>query len=102
MRRGATQDKQEIAMSARETVVTFPKADVLRRLALSDSGFIFDPVTGNSFTANSTGHAILRQLQRASEMTRIIDALRQEFAVEPGVAERDVVEFAGLLRNYFK
>ncbi|OGI40498.1 MAG: hypothetical protein A2V91_00165 [Candidatus Muproteobacteria bacterium RBG_16_64_10] len=83
--------------------VALPKADVLMRLALSDSGFVFDPVTGNSFTVNGSGLAILRRLQQqGSDLAGTVASLCEEFDVEAMAAERDVIEFANLLRNAFK
>ena len=79
-----------------------PDPATLRRLALSDSGFVFDPVTGNSFTANGSGLAILRQLQGGSTLGEVVAALGVEFEVASPVAERDVIEFIGQLRNAFK
>lgn len=81
--------------------VEFPKAEVLNRLALSDSGFVFDPVTGNSFSLNATGLAIVRRLQRGESLERIVETLQDEFEVEPRTAERDLIEFATLLRGAF-
>lgn len=81
--------------------VEFPAADVLNRLALSDSGFVFDPVTGNSFSLNVTGLAIVRRLQRGETAGQLIASLQEEFEVEPQTAERDVIEFAALLRGAF-
>lgn len=83
--------------------VALPRADVLMRLALSDSGFVFDPVTGNSFTMNSSGLAILRRLQQqGTDLAAAVASLCEEFDVEAMAAERDVIEFANLLRNAFK
>lgn len=82
--------------------VEFPKQAVLTRLALSDSGFVFDPVTGNSFTVNTSGLAILRLLQKTEDWTDIISTLQAEFEVSYPVAERDVIEFATALRSAFK
>ena len=83
--------------------VDLPKADVLTRLALSDSGFVFDPVTGNSFTVNGSGLAILRRLQlQGSDLAGTVASLCEEFDVEAMAAERDVIEFANLLRNTFR
>lgn len=82
--------------------VDLPKPDVLMRLALSDSGFVFDPVTGNSFTVNGSGLAILRRLQHETDLARIVASLCEEFEVDALAAERDVIEFANLLRNAFK
>lgn len=87
-------------MGAQE--VEFPKAETLQRLALSDSGFVFDPVTGNSFTVNATGLAILRGLQKGSALAPLLAGLAEEFEVDAPTAERDVVEFAGHLRSMFK
>lgn len=89
-------------MTARELAVTFPKQDVLRRLALSESGFVFDPVSGHSFTVNATGYSVLRKLQSATNVIELVDELHGEFGVDHAVAERDVLEFAGVLRNTFK
>jgi hypothetical protein len=74
----------------------------LGRLALSDSGFVFDPLTGNSFTVNTTGLSILRQLQKTEEWQQVIETLRSEFDVAHQIAERDVIEFAASLRSAFK
>lgn len=83
--------------------VDLPRAEVLMRLALSDSGFVFDPVTGNSFTVNGSGLAILRRLQQqGTDLAGTVASLCEEFDVEARAAERDVIEFANLLRNAFK
>lgn len=82
--------------------VAFPKQALLTRLALSDSGFVFDPVTGNSFTVNTSGLAILRLLQKYEDWSEIISMLQTEFEVIYSVAERDVIEFATALRSAFK
>lgn len=84
-----------------EPPVEFPKTETLQRLALSDSGFVFDPMTGNSFTVNSTGLAILRHLQRQSDLAQLLRILQEEFDLEPRVAERDVIEFVDLLNSQF-
>ncbi len=82
--------------------VEFPKQALLARLALSDSGFVFDPVTGNSFTVNTSGLSILRLLQKTEDWRDIINTLQADFEVSYPVAERDVLEFATALRSAFK
>lgn len=82
--------------------VEFPKQEMLGRLALSESGFVFDPVTGNTFTVNTTGLSILRLLQKTENWNQLIDALLEEFEIEYQIAERDVIEFATALRSAFK
>jgi hypothetical protein len=97
-----SQEYPEQMMATAGHSVEFPKVEALQRLALSDSGFVFDPMTGNSFTVNSTGLAILRQLQKGVSLDGLLKALPDEFEVDPLIAERDVIEFADLLRNQFK
>lgn len=69
---------------------------------MSDSGFVFDPVTGNSSTVNHIGLAILRQLRQDSDVKRAVAVLQQDFDVASFVAERDVIEFTSMLRNQFR
>ena len=80
----------------------FPHVESLKRLALSESGFIFDPVTGNSFTVNHTGLALLQLIQQTLDMERITKRLQAEFVIDATVAERDASEFAGLLKVNFQ
>jgi hypothetical protein len=76
-----------------------PPAEMLRRLAISESGFVFDPVSGHSFTTNDTGLAILRLLQKEQSIDPVLTTLEQDFEVAPRDLERDVLEFIGMLRE---
>ncbi len=80
----------------------FPNVESLKRLAISESGFIFDPVTGNSFTVNHTGRAILQLLQKTLDMEQITKRLQAEYAVDAPVADREAIEFANQLRGCFQ
>ncbi len=72
----------------------------LSRLAISDDGFIFDPLTGNSFTTNRVGLWILDQLKQGKSFQEIRQKMLEEFDVEPEVAERDLTDFIEQLRTY--
>ena len=74
-------------------------AEVLKRLAISDSGFIFDPASGDSFTANPPALAIIRLARDETDPQKIAELLAQEFDVSVTQAEREVVEFASVLRQ---
>jgi PqqD family protein of HPr-rel-A system len=71
----------------------------IRRLALSESGFVFDPVSGQSFTVNDTGLALLRLLQKSADEQQILDQLCQDFDAEPNDMARDLEEFVASLRE---
>ena len=48
------------------------------------------------------GLAILRRLQQGTDLPGIVASLSEEFEVDILAAERDVIEFANLLRNTFR
>jgi len=77
----------------------FPKLDVLNRLAVSESGFVFDPASGHSFTVNETGLALLRLLLKQQRLDQILETLSNDFNADPREIERDVIEFFGALRE---
>jgi hypothetical protein len=77
-----------------------PTAETLRRLAVSESGFVFDPVSGHNFTVNDTGLVILRRLQHDQDFSRLLQELQQEFDADPSEIERDIIEFVGMLREF--
>ncbi|MDX8389683.1 MAG: PqqD family protein [Mariprofundaceae bacterium] len=77
----------------------FPNDEIIQRLALNESGFVFDPINGLSFTANDTGLFILRSLQQKREMVDLQALISEHFSVDASTSERDIVEFAGQLRK---
>lgn len=78
----------------------FPALSNLQQLAISESGFIFDPSSGHNFTVNETGLSILRLLQKDNELEPLLKNLKKQYDVPTRELERDVLEFAGLLRDY--
>ena len=80
--------------------IVLPSTQSVRRLAVSESGFVFDPVSGHHFTVNETGLQILRYLQKEQDLPQLLAQLAQEYSVGTRELERDVVEFAGMLRKF--
>ncbi|MDQ6970436.1 MAG: PqqD family peptide modification chaperone [Mariprofundus sp.] len=77
----------------------FPDRDVLQRLALNDSGFVFDPLNGRSFSANDVGLYVLRFLQQSDDVKALMVSVSRDFDVKAADAQRDVTEFSGQLRK---
>ncbi|MCE1200522.1 MAG: PqqD family protein [Bacteroidia bacterium] len=69
-------------------------------IAISDNGFVFNPVTGESFTANPTGLEIMNQMRRGASAPQIVETLCNMFQVEPTQAERDLQDFIEMMRQY--
>jgi hypothetical protein len=82
------------------TSSSIPSAESLRRLAVSESGFVFDPTSGHHFTVNETGLVLLRHLQKNQDLSSILNAVTQEYNVNQRDLERDVLEFLRLLREF--
>lgn len=80
----------------------FPDPEAVARLALSDSGFVFDPVSGRSYSVNATGLALLRLLQKPTGLAEVVEALQERFEGDAATLERDVIEFASVLRSQIK
>jgi hypothetical protein len=82
-----------------DELALLPDAKTLQRLAISESGFVFDPVSGHSFTLNETGLTILRALQRDRHLDRLREGLTAEYDVDERALDRDLLEFLGSLRD---
>lgn len=78
---------------------SLPSASSIRRLAVSESGFVFDPSSGRSFTVNETGVSILRALQQELGLDAIRRELATDYEVAPQTLERDLSEFLGSLKE---
>lgn len=71
-----------------------------RNIAISESGFIFNPLTGDSFSANPVGQDIIRLLKEEKDKEAIIKELHKKYDVERTVVEKDLYDFFLMLRNF--
>jgi hypothetical protein len=69
-------------------------------IALSDSGFIFNPDTGESFTVNPLGASIINYLKKGKTIEEITSELHQQYEIDANTLEKDAEDFLGLLRNF--
>ena len=76
-----------------------PDPRTLERLAISESGFVFDPVSGHSFTLNETALTILRLLQKDRRIEDLRRQLLEDYEVDETTLDRDLLEFLGSLRD---
>ena len=73
----------------------------IRDLAISESGFVFDPMTGHTFTVNPTGLFVLRALEEGCTEEQAIERLQDSFDLAGGEdVARDVGEFVSRLREH--
>ena len=72
----------------------------LTQLAINDEGFIFNPLTGESWTTNQTGLFILKNLKEGKSQEEIAQLLSQEFDIDIETAQRDLIDFLDKIRSY--
>jgi len=73
----------------------------LTSLAISDSGFIFDPVSGHSYTTNQVGMEIIRFLKDDKDIPEIIECIIDKYDVDRDEFEKDLLDFTQNLKNYY-
>lgn len=72
----------------------------LQALAVSDTGFVFDPYTGVTYSLNRPGLTLLRGLTSALDREALVERLREEFEVGEEDLHRDLDEFLQQLREH--
>lgn len=86
--------------SANEAEVDMSVLQRLKDIAISDSGFVFDPVTGLTFSTSPTGRFILERLREGRDADGVIEALRETFdTTDRDDLIRDLKEFIRTLKE---
>jgi len=62
-------------------------------IAISENGFVFNPITGDSFTLNNTGIQILTLLKSGKTIDDIKELFAEEYDVDDLVLERYLQDF---------
>ena len=69
----------------------------LGSLAVSDNGFIFNPLNGDTYTLNPTGNFIVQALKDNKDKDIVLSMLVEEYEVSYQDAERDYDNFISQL-----
>ena len=72
---------------------------LLADLAVSDTGFVFDPFTGTTFTLNPTGLCLLQAFKEGLDRKAAVDRLVDQFDTKGANVPRELDEFVQLLRQ---
>lgn len=72
----------------------------LKSLASSDTGFLFDPRSGATFTLNPPGLVVLRSLQSGQSIDATAARLAEEFDGAPVDVREDVLDFVRALKRH--
>jgi len=73
---------------------------VRKNIAISENGFIFNPLTGDSFSVNETGVFIVQKLKDGESDETIIQNLKDKYDLDTSTAEKDFNDFLSMLQSY--
>jgi hypothetical protein len=71
-----------------------------KNIAISDSGFVFNPSTGDSFSTNQVGLEIIRLLKENKSKEELIKELALKFSTDESTLEKDLGDFFMMLNSY--
>lgn len=71
-----------------------------KNLALSDTGFVFNPSTGDSFSVNPIGLEVLRLIKSAQSEEEITQYILDTYQTDRETAEKDLYDFTKMLQTF--
>jgi len=71
-----------------------------RNIAVSESGFLFDPTSGESYSLNEQGLEILNLMKERKSDTEIAAYMTETYDISPDEFEKYYLDFMGLLRQF--
>lgn len=73
---------------------------IKRNIAVSDSGFVFNPLTGDSFSTNPVGAEIIRMMKEYKSDFEIKNYVLENYQTDNVTFEKDYYDFVNMLVNY--
>lgn len=70
---------------------------IRKNIAISDSGFIFNPSTGDSFSVNPIGLEIIKLLKDEKSSDDIKKHILKTYAIDESTVEKDYYDFLKML-----
>lgn len=71
-----------------------------RNIAVSESGFLFDPSSGESYSLNVQGIELLNMLKENKSTEEITSFFTNEYEVDRDDFERYLTDFSGMLKQF--
>jgi hypothetical protein len=71
-----------------------------KEVALSDTGFLLNPNTGESYSLNPLGVEILKLLNDGKDVQELPGLLSQVYDVTQSTLEKDIQDFIGIMQQF--
>ena len=73
---------------------------IRKNVALSDSGFLFNPSTGDSYSVNEIGRKIISFIQADKSDDEIINQIVKEYMIDKNAFEKDLYDYKNMLKAF--
>ena len=73
---------------------------IKKNIAVSETGFVFDPTSGESYSVNSTGQEIIALLREDKSPKEISAIMTADYEIDVASFEKYYYDFLGMLRQF--
>ena len=73
---------------------------IKKNIAISDTGFVFNPTTGDSYSINQVGQEILGYLGEDKSKDEIISLMTSAYEIDAPSFEKYFFDFLSMLRQF--
>lgn len=71
-----------------------------KNIAISDTGFVFNPTTGDSYSVNGVGMEILKSLRENLSSEEILSRMTSEYDIDAPSLEKYYFDFISMLKQF--
>jgi hypothetical protein len=73
---------------------------IRKNIAVSETGFVFNPTTGDSYSINQVGQEILGYLGEDKSQAEITSLMTTEYDIDTASFEKYFFDFISMLRQF--
>ncbi|MDF2157719.1 PqqD family protein [Algoriphagus sp. CAU 1675] len=73
---------------------------IRKNIAISDSGFVFDPMSGESFSLNPIGLEIIQLIKNGNNFKEITKVILDKYQVDEETLDRYFYDFISTLKQF--
>ncbi|MCX6231720.1 MAG: PqqD family protein [Bacteroidetes bacterium] len=71
-----------------------------KNIAISDTGFVFNPINGESYSVNPIGVEIVNFLKEDRPFEEILKTMLNKYSVDEATFEKDYADFVNILKHH--
>lgn len=73
---------------------------IRKNIAVSETGFVFNPTTGDSYSINQVGQEILQYLSQDKTPAEITSLMTTAYEIDPSSFEKYFYDFISMLKQF--